>query len=49
MKPNVARVLFLYPSWIIMAMLGAGIVQSGLWRILRLVTTGQHAALGGST
>jgi ferredoxin-type protein NapH len=39
-KPNVARVLFLYPSWIIMAMLGAGIVQSGIWRILRLVTTG---------
>jgi ferredoxin-type protein NapH len=39
-KPNVARVLFLYPSWILMATLGGSIVQAGLWRILRLVTTG---------
>jgi ferredoxin-type protein NapH len=39
-KPNVARVLYMYPAWILMLTMGAGIVQAGLWRILRLITTG---------
>jgi ferredoxin-type protein NapH len=39
-KPNVARILFMYPAWLLMGTLGAGIVTAGLWRILRLITTG---------
>jgi len=39
-RPNVARVLFMYPAWILMTTLGSGTVMMGLWRILRLITTG---------
>jgi len=38
--PGVARALFLYPAFIIMAGLGGSMVMGGLWRILRLITTG---------
>jgi polyferredoxin len=40
LKPTAARVLFMYPAWILMATLGAGIVLAGLWRIMLLITTG---------
>jgi polyferredoxin len=39
-RPSVARVLFMYPAWILMVTLGGGTVMMGMWRILRLVTTG---------
>ena len=39
-RPATARVLFLYPAWMLYSLLGGMIVTSGLWRILRLVTTG---------
>jgi ferredoxin-type protein NapH len=40
-RPDVARVLFLYPAYILIAVLGGGLMTEGLWRILRLITTGR--------
>jgi polyferredoxin len=37
---TVARVLFLYPAYLLMSTMGGSMVSVGLWRILRLVTTG---------
>jgi polyferredoxin len=39
-KPQVARVMFLFPATLLMASLGGGLIAGGLWRILKLVTTG---------
>jgi ferredoxin-type protein NapH len=39
-SPNVARVLFLYPAYILFSVLGGQIMTAGLWRILKWVTTG---------
>jgi len=39
-SPNVARVLFLYPAYILLSVLGGHIVTYGLWRVLKLITTG---------
>jgi hypothetical protein len=36
----VARVLFLYPAYILFSLLGGYIMTAGLWRILKWVTTG---------
>lgn len=35
-----ARVLFLYPAYILMVAIGGGMIAGGVWRILLLVTTG---------
>jgi ferredoxin-type protein NapH len=45
-SPAVARVLFLYPAYLLLLFLGGGIVASGLLRILRLVTTGSMLSSG---
>ena len=39
-RPNTARLLFLYPAYILFAFLGGQIMTGGLWRILKLITTG---------
>jgi len=39
-SPNVARVLFLYPAYILLSVVGGHIVTYGLWRVLKLITTG---------
>jgi len=39
-NPTVAKVLFLYPAYILLMFLGAGSVAAALYRILRLITTG---------
>lgn len=39
-SPNVARVLFLYPAFFLLSTLGAGIITSGLYNILKWITTG---------
>ncbi len=39
-SPNVPRLLYLYPAYILLSVLGGGIITSGLWRILKWITTG---------
>lgn len=39
-SPTVAKVLFLYPAYMLLMFLGAGSVSLALYRILRLITTG---------
>jgi NAD-dependent dihydropyrimidine dehydrogenase PreA subunit len=39
-KANTARILFLYPALMLLSCLGGGMIASGLWRILKLLTTG---------
>jgi ferredoxin-type protein NapH len=39
-SPNAARILFLYPAFLVFAIMGGGMIASGLWRILKLVITG---------
>jgi polyferredoxin len=39
-NPAVARTLFLVPAFLLMGLLGPGMVAQGLWRILKLITTG---------
>jgi ferredoxin-type protein NapH len=39
-NPTVAKVMFLYPAYILLMFLGAGSVAAALYRILMLVTTG---------
>jgi len=39
-SPNVARLLFLYPAYILFCGFGGGVVTGALWRVLRLITTG---------
>jgi polyferredoxin len=39
-RPNVARLLFLYPAYLLFAVVGGQIITAGLWRIFRLVATG---------
>jgi len=39
-KANTARVLFLYPAFILLSAIGGGMIAGGLWRILKLITTG---------
>jgi len=39
-RPNTARVLFLYPAYILLSVVGGHIVTYGLWRVLKLITTG---------
>jgi Pyruvate/2-oxoacid:ferredoxin oxidoreductase delta subunit len=40
LSPNAARILFLYPAFLVFAAMGGGMIVSALWRILKLVTTG---------
>jgi ferredoxin-type protein NapH len=40
LRPGLARVLYMYPAWLVMGTMGTSIVVAGLWRILRLITTG---------
>ena len=37
---NTARLLFLYPAYILFCGFGANVVSDGMWRVLRLITTG---------
>jgi ferredoxin-type protein NapH len=39
-SPAVTRVLFLYPAFLLLAVLGLTIVGQALWRIIKLITTG---------
>ena len=39
-SPTVARVLYLYPAYILLLFIGGGTVAAGLLRIIRLITTG---------
>ena len=39
-NPTVARMLSLYPAFLLIGSLGIEMVGSGIWRILKLVTTG---------
>jgi polyferredoxin len=39
-SPTVAKVLFLYPAYMLLMTLGAGSVAAAIWRIITLVTTG---------
>ena len=39
-SPTVARVLYLYPAYFLMALVGGSTVTNGLYRLLTLVTTG---------
>jgi len=38
--PLVARVLYLYPAYLLMVAVGGGIFADGLWRLLKLIVTG---------
>jgi ferredoxin-type protein NapH len=40
LHPARARMLFIYPAFLFMTVFGAGMIQDGLYRILRLITTG---------
>ncbi|MBN1934319.1 MAG: 4Fe-4S binding protein [Anaerolineae bacterium] len=40
LHPNVARVLFIYPAFLLLVVIGGGMIAGGLWRILMLITTG---------
>ncbi len=40
LRPNVARVMFIYPAFLLLVIIGGGMIADGLWRILMLVTTG---------
>ncbi|NLH17471.1 MAG: 4Fe-4S binding protein [Phycisphaerae bacterium] len=44
--PNLGRVLFVYPAFLVMAIMGGSMIQQGLYRIILLVTTG--SLVGGS-
>jgi len=39
-SPNAARLLFLYPAYILFCGFGANVIADALWRVLRLITTG---------
>jgi polyferredoxin len=39
-RANTARVLLLYPAYLLMFTIGGGMIIQGVWRILRWVTTG---------
>jgi polyferredoxin len=40
-SPRIARVLFLYPSFLLMSTVGGGMIVGAIWRILKLITTGR--------
>lgn len=37
---NTARILFIYPAFLLFTLIGGGIIALGLWRIFNLITTG---------
>jgi ferredoxin-type protein NapH len=39
-RPNLGRVLFVYPAFLVMAIMGGGMIQQGLYRLILLATTG---------
>jgi ferredoxin-type protein NapH len=39
-RTGTARLLFLYPAFVLMSAIGGGMIAGGVWRILRLLTTG---------
>ncbi len=39
-SPAVARRLFLIPAFLLLSLIGPGMVGQGLWRVLKLITTG---------
>lgn len=38
--PNLARILFLYPAYLLLVAIGSGMISGALFRILKLITTG---------
>ncbi len=42
--PNLGRVLFVYPAYLVMAIMGGSMIQQGLYRIILLATTGSLVA-----
>lgn len=38
--PNLGRVLFVYPAFLVMAIMGGSMIQQGLYRLILLATTG---------
>jgi ferredoxin-type protein NapH len=39
-RPNLARVLFLYPSFLVFTAMGGGMIAFGIWHLLSLLATG---------
>jgi ferredoxin-type protein NapH len=39
-RPRLARALFLYPAFLLMLVIGGGMIADALWRLLTLLTTG---------
>ncbi len=39
-SPQAARLLFLYPAFLLMSAIGGWMIMVGFWRILKLITTG---------
>ncbi len=40
MRPNLARLMYIYPAYLCGAFIGMGMIGGAVWRILRFVTTG---------
>ncbi len=38
--PNLARVLFLYPAFLVFTAVGGGMINFAIWHLLKLITTG---------
>jgi ferredoxin-type protein NapH len=45
---NLQRLLFLYAAFLFLAVFSGGVIEDGLWRIVRLVTTGSLIGAGGA-
>jgi ferredoxin-type protein NapH len=42
-RPNLARVLFLYPAFLVFTAIGGGMIAFAIWHLLRLIFTGSVA------
>jgi TPP-dependent indolepyruvate ferredoxin oxidoreductase alpha subunit len=40
LRPNLARVLFLYPAFLVFTAVGGGMIAFAIWHLLRLIATG---------
>lgn len=39
-RPHIARMAFVYPAFLVLAIMGSGMITGAVYRILLLVTTG---------
>jgi ferredoxin-type protein NapH len=42
-RPNLARVLLLYPAFLVFTAMGGGMIAFSIWHLLRLIVTGSVA------